>query len=297
MKNILLFLFVVVVGALFVECSEDGELTPTFIDRDRYNVSDFSSQEEMEIRNRFYEETGCFLVFNDSLAKREAVTPAGIYIFVDTIDLNYAASSRTQHKFDYTKLSTIEEKEAAADFLLNEVLTRMDTIYYPYSFFMVDSLIFTRYMVAGSMISYRDPIVMGSWVCYSTTIVACNGVFDMDAEERESYVREVQKGMVLGMYTQLDPLDYVEFYNYSADYYEDPYEYLVDENWEELGFIPNVWVNQEWYTQANDVPTYIWEIFSMTKEEFDKKYGQWSIVLNKRDAMVRILERHGIKVY
>ena len=120
MKNILLFLFVVVVGALFVECSEDGELTPTFIDRDRYNVSDFSSQEEMEIRNRFYEETGCFLVFNDSLAKREAVTPAGIYIFVDTIDLNYAASSRTQHKFDYTKLSTIEEKEAAADFLLNE---------------------------------------------------------------------------------------------------------------------------------------------------------------------------------
>ena len=43
--------------------------------------------------------------------------------------------------------------------------------------------------------------------------------------------------------------------------------------------------------------SYIWEIFSMTREEFDEKYGQWQIVLDKRDAMEKILEDHGIRVY
>lgn len=279
-------------------CSDDGELSPTHIDRNLYNVADFSSPEEMEVRNQFYEKTGCYIVFTDSLAKREAESPAGPYIFIDTIDLNYAASSRTGHVFDYTLLPTFEERKAAADFLADEVLPRLDAAYWPYSFFMVDSLKFTRRILDGQSNMLRPTVVMGSWVCYSTTIVACNGLFEMDATEREAYVREVQKGLVLGMYTQLDSVEYADFYAFSEDYYSNFGIYDQEyEDEEELGFLRGVWANQYWYGQENDVASYIWEIFSMTREEFDEKYGQWQIVLDKRDAMEKILEDHGIRVY
>lgn len=286
------------IGAFWAGCSDDGELNPTHIDRNRFNVADFSSPEEMEVRNHFHEKTGCYIVFTDSLAKRESVTPAGNYVFIDTLDLNYAASSRTQHVFDYTLLPTLAEREAAADFLADEVLPRIDSVWWPYSFFVVDSLKFTRRVLDGQSNEMRPTVVMGSWACYSTTIVGCNGLFEMDATEREACAREIQKGMVLGMYTELDSVDYADFYAFSTDYYANygqlDQEY-VDE--EELGFLPGVWVRAYWYGRENDVAAYIYEIFSMTKQEFDEKYGKWQIVLDKRDAMEKILEGHGIKVY
>ena len=302
MKNRLLFL-VITVGALFAGCSDDEEnLSPSNIDRNRYNVSDFCTPEEMEIRNEFYEKIGSYIVFNDSLTKREAVTPAGTYIFVDTIDLNYAASYRTQHEFYYTKLSTIDEKRAAADFLADEVLPRLDTAFYPYSFFVVDSLIMVRMQVDWQD-GPADPEALGSWVCYSTTIVGCNGLFEMDAAEREAQIREVQKGILINKYsTALDSINYLNFIAIS-----DPYRYIDEtwrdegkEKWEwafERGFLYGVWSTQAYRNWDTDVAAYIWEMFSMTREEFDEKYGQWDIILQRRDALVKDFSENNVRVY
>lgn len=305
MKNRLLFL-IITIGALIAGCSDDEKnLSPSNIDRDKYNVADFSSPEEMEIRNAFYEKIGSYIVFNDSLTKRVAESPAGTYVFVDTIDLNYAASYRTNHEFYYTKLFTIDEKRAAADFLADEVLPRLPQEFYPYSFFVVDSLIMNRYFLDvfsyGSMGSYIVD-TMGSWVCYSTTVVACNGLFEMDAAGREAHIRQVQKGILINTYnTLLDSVDYVDFiaindeYRYVKQVYE---EGETMQDWYlRHGFLFPVWSTQDPRIWSNDVAAYIWEMYDMTKEEFDEKYGQWEIILERRDALEKCLLRKNIRVY
>ena len=35
----------------------------------------------------------------------------------------------------------------------------------------------------------------------------------------------------------------------------------------------------------------------MTNEEFEQKYAKYPIVLQKQDALVRVLERLGVQVY
>ena len=304
MKNGLLFL-IITVGALFAGCSDDEEnLSPSNIDRDRYNAADFSSPEEMEIRNEFYEKIGCYIVFNDSLMKREAVTPAGTYVFVDTIDLNYAASYRTQHKFYYTKLSTIDEKRAAADFLADEVLPRLDPSFYPYSFFMVDSLVIDRQFLDGSM-SYRYVDTIGSWVCYSTTVVALNGLFETDAVGREAQIRDIQRGILISEFnTVLDSLDYVDFLKLSDEFrYADAGKAATEEGinmdvwYYTHGFLWSVWSTQAAQEWTNDISAYIWEMFAMTKEEFDEKWGTYPLILERRDALEAIFERNNVRVY
>ena len=295
-------LFLIIITGIFVGCSDDEGLVPSNIDRDRYNVADFSTQEEMDIRNSFYDKTGCYIVFNDSLAKREAITPAGVYTFVDTLDLNYAASYRTEHKFYYTLLPTVDERRVAADFLANEVLPRLDTVFYPYAFFMVDSLRISRHMQDGSMITMKPEETMGSWVCYSVTVVAYGG-FGMDVEGRKAQIREIQKGILINTYdTKLDSLDYLDFLSIA-----EPYRNIEETWWEEgetqeewsfeRGFLYGVWATQSYRLWNNDVAAYIWEIFSMTKDEFDKKYEEWPIILERRDAMVAILEKKNVSVY
>lgn len=304
MKNRLLFL-VITVGALFAGCSDDEEnLSPSNIDRNRYNVSDFCTPEEMEIRNEFYEKIGSYIVFNDSLTKREAVTPAGTYIFVDTIDLNYAASYRTQHEFYYTKLSTIDEKRAAADFLADEVLPRLDTAFYPYSFFVVDSLIMVRMQVDWQD-GLADPEALGSWVCYSTTVVALNGLFETDAAGREAQIRDIQRGILINEFnTVLDSLDYVDFLKLSDEFrYVSANEGAEEEGvnmdvWYYMhGFLWPVWSSQDPQNWTNDISAYIWEMFAMTKEEFDEKWGAYPLILERRDALVDIFERNNVRVY
>ena len=143
---------------------------------------------------------------------------------------------------------------------------------------------------------------MGSWVCYSVTVVAYDG-FGMDVEGRKAQIREIQKGILINTYdTKLDSLDYLDFLSIA-----EPYRNIEETWWEEgetqeewsfeRGFLYGVWATQSYRLWNNDVAAYIWEIFSMTKDEFDKKYEEWPIILERRDAMVAILEKKNVSVY
>ena len=44
---------------------------------------------------------------------------------------------------------------------------------------------------------------------------------------------------------------------------------------------------------------YVMEVFALTKEEFDEKYDKelYPLVHQKKEALVKIFERLGVKVY
>ena len=55
-------------------CSEREDETPSYVDRNMFNMPDYSSAEEMALREAFYEKTSCYLIFNDTLYDREVTT-------------------------------------------------------------------------------------------------------------------------------------------------------------------------------------------------------------------------------
>ena len=63
----------------FLGCSDNEEFTPTNTERNLFDLPDFSSEQEMEIRQRnFHASTGVYL-FNDSWGWQEVMTPQGTY--------------------------------------------------------------------------------------------------------------------------------------------------------------------------------------------------------------------------
>ena len=63
------------------------------------------------------------------------------------------------------------------------------------------------------------------------------------------------------------------------------------------GFLWPVWSSQDPQNWTNDISAYIWEMFAMTKEEFDEKWGAYPLILERRDALVDIFERNNVRVY
>ena len=56
---------------------------------------------------------------------------------------------------------------------------------------------------------------------------------------------------------------------------------------------------QDFWSKKYDLLAYVTEIYSLTEEEFDAKYDKekYPIVHQKKEALVKIFERNGVRVY
>ena len=288
MKNIILLCILMLA---FLGCSDNEEFTPTNTERNLFDLPDFSSEQEMEIRRNFHASTGVYLLFNDSLGWREVTTPQGTYTTCDILDLNYNITSKILHSFEFTYLKDIEEKKQAVNFLENEVLSMLPTSFYPQAILLVDDFLFSEYVF---FLGLQPAKITGAYPTYHATVVGCNGVLQMNESDRYSYKREILKGILMKSYALLEDKEYTDFYQYSDAYYGSYNPY--NEEVMELGFL-NVYNRFFYYEKENDIIGFIMETFSMTEKEFEEKYAAWPIVLQKQKALVKILERNGITVY
>lgn len=279
--------------AMLFGCAKEEDVTPSE-NRNLYDLPDFSSPEEMEIRKNFYKETGSFLLFNDSLGYSEKHTPQGSQQICEVLDLHYEITSNIKHVFNFTYLKESAKQQQAADWLAKEVLPMLPAVLRPAAILLTDDFLFQEYKF--SYISYKyellPPKIIGAYSTYNATIVGCNDIFEMASEEKQAYVRDIIKVILLRNASRLDDKEYAAFYQYSDAYYG-----TYDPNNESVGFLPEIGGQYNCSKKSVDLQSYIQEIFSMTEEEFTEKYASWDLVLKKRDALVKILEKHGVKVY
>ena len=134
----------ILVAIMLYACGASEDVTPSGLDQNMFSSSDFSSPEEMTIRQNFRDETGIYLIFNDSLCWREVKTPQGIYRRCEMLNLNYELSAMLSDTFRYTLLDDIQVKQRMADFLKVEILPMLPKVMYPYSFFVVDEFYFSE---------------------------------------------------------------------------------------------------------------------------------------------------------
>ena len=77
MKNRCLWILLLL-GTCAYACSNE-DVNPSGEEQNMFASPDFSTEEEMAIRDNFFEKTGIYLIFNDSLSWREVETPSGIW--------------------------------------------------------------------------------------------------------------------------------------------------------------------------------------------------------------------------
>ena len=288
MKN--RYLWGLLLAGMLFACSEEEDVSPSGLERNIFASADFSSAEEMAIREDFLEQTGVYIVFNDSLCWRESETPQGAYLQCEMLLEDYELTGYSSHEYEYTLLTDLQTKEEMAHVLANEVLPMLPDSLYPYAIFVADDFNF-----GFNPGWFADPMTpTGSWYFFKALVVGTNDFFEMSEADCDQYKRQILGGILIKTCTHLDESVFDDFFAVCADLYGEYHDYTTAVM--ELGWL-DVYSMFNYYEREEDLAGYIMEIFNLSKEDFEEKYADYPIVLEKKDILVQELEEIGITVY
>lgn len=146
---------------------------------------------------------------------------------------------------------------------------------------------------------YDPEVEQSAYAGYNASLVAYKHFYDMDEAAQYAYSRSVIAILMTKNYTQVKDSEYNDFYQYSQEQYGIYPDY--EDTPLEVGFLETFrydWV-RSFYDKKYDLLAYVMEVFALTKEEFDEKYDKelYPLVHQKKEALVKIFERLGVKVY
>ena len=308
MKNKAIY-FLIALAGLLGACSNDEDTTPTDLESvNKFAPADGDNSAEATLRRNFYKETGCYLLFNDTLSVTKTGEDAyGKPIYkVETIDLPFSfigeSTSDYTYTYDYIKDETVREK--AADFVKTKLLARLGKLA-PYSVLLVNSISVWQ-TVDGSLElldpdewPYEDPhpdYYLGSR-CYAFSLqdgeaFDDEGFFD-SVVSQILYDRIHSKGDAFlsdftGLVSKYESMT-------SADKEEIGQEYGKNLDWaHSLGFLKDSY----YYTvsQTDDLKSYIDAICTTTVEDFEKQYGKYPICVERFKVLRNKVLEMGVKL-
>lgn len=302
-----LYICMLFLAGCLCSCQEEdlnlGELDNAFL------PSPDATDEISELRREFYEATGVYLLFNDTLRHEYGGVDAYGNPYYDTelltLGWNFISSSSNPTRYVYEYLETDEQKRTAAQWL-QEYLVPYLANALPYSLLVVNNI--DHYVVDGNQYEYESsPLSASDFRCMALNV---SGLWDSD--DLQSYAQEFCYEFVFFSWGA-DPWDYdyneiaYEFYNYSSwDYEYDKADYMIPYGIGEeydaqyitrfyrYGFLVNT-SEEEMPDYKSDAISYIKACLTMTDEEFREKYGAYEAVMEKYEIIKPLVDESGIK--
>lgn len=313
MKRIL---YICLFTLVAVACRKEDEPAPSTNWVNDFDVPENATDAESVLRREFLSETGCYLLFNDTIHKelvRYNDDGEAIYS-IETIDLSYSISSAGRNKQSFTYLSSIEQKKEAVKFVKANLLALMSEDVYPYSVLLVDSIFSTSFHYEqGSDESgiYGDRTFVRYYSGERCLAVSTGDIGQMD----KTMLKEAVKGIFTGMIRNQLTINN-EFNSSYYSYYENLYglyrgdllyeygEYIEDWDYTEdvrsFGFLSGEIEWNDYYetylltspTKDEDLTDYLDALFG-NEEEFLNENEDFLIVIEKYGIMKRIVEEMG----
>lgn len=306
-----IFIYTIALAACLCACQKEDELTPSGTPNS-FAAPSGASDEEAKLREEFHKNTGCHLLFNDTLRHEyKGLDGNGNpYYETEMLGLEYVLTgvSYTRFKFDYVQ--TLEQKRQATDFLQNDLLPYIKDIM-PYSLMVanrIDEYGLSMSEDAGGYEYVGSPLTYNNLRCLALNI---GKLWELPTGERKSYAQEICCEMIFASWGGDPTLNYtdekskakaffeVSNYNYRAPkmsynwmtgqfFYKNPLEY---------GFLEDL--DADYFPDTKeDAVAYIKACLSMTEEEFFEKYGaadMYGYTRKKYDAIKPLLDETGIK--
>lgn len=290
-----IFIWMILAGCLF-SCEKE-KLTPSEA-RNPFAPDPEATDATSKLRRDFYEKTGCFLLFNDTLRHEYKGLNASGEPYYDTEllamdwDLGAVKSGHTL-RFEYLNQ---EQQQKAYDFLVNDLYDVIKTM--PYSILVVNKMeLSVEDFYTGERTWVPQTFDMNS----RCLAIAIEGLFG-DVEPME-FAQDLCCAIIFGSFggsetnywegseaieflnVNLWDYDYPKFW-YGVTTLEDlyPYGFIADTNGDNLP------------TAVQDACAYIKAILFMTDQEFREKYGMYYQVMQKYEIMKPLAEKKAEKL-
>lgn len=262
------------------------------------------------LRREFYEATGSYLIFNDTLRHEYQGLDAygNPYYETELLAMEWNLDGGTvNYTFTYDYITDIGQQEEIADFIINNL--------YPYAQSIMPIAILAVNNIDQYNTYYYPPEYLDSPLTYSNdrcTAINFSGL--QTAEDFNVYAQEICAELLLGIWGG-DPTWYYSggdvegfFFDVGLRYHEhDKHRHNIEYTSEfsgteeeyfttrlyNIGFIIDT---DETYlpTPKEDIVSYIQACLTMTDEEFRAKYAGYDYVIAKYEFLKPLIEETGI---
>lgn len=282
MKKIHILLAMLMTSAMgLTSCSDDEDTTPSFADINGFAPAADDNSATAQLQREFYNETGVYLLFNDTLTAENGAKP-------ELLDLGWTLSDLYGYNYSYKYITDIEAQRQAAEVVKTHVVDRLGDAK-PFSILLADDV---SYLYNG--MARHSTMVLGTR-CYAFNLDDGHALDDPDAFFGDLFISMVQ-GILEKYTTELQP-----FYDISAEYYGEYIDEfgLSDPTEEELWDYGFFEYNDMWgyfYYESSDLKLWVNKVISMSRAEFEATYGSSATMMNKYEALVSVIKKIGIKL-
>jgi len=274
-------------------CAKEDALTPDFSNpSDNFAPKADDQSPEAQLRRQFFSQTGCYLLFNDTIQHNLLGTDINGQprYFTETVDLTYAVgqSASIMMKYSYTYLQTMEQKQQLTDFLQQYVLPHLTRKLRPYSWLLCS--IINSYKDSYS--SPSQPYAASNQRC---VVVAGNYILQRERTDAQKtqYAKRILNAIV-GQLASNQSSAFEEFFQYSADYYDKNYSALgfsgtpSTAELYQLGFLSSTAISS-FPSMTTDLSTYALMVIQYSDEELAAMYANYPIILKKASVVRMVL--------
>ncbi len=302
MKKTLLYIMAwAVTASVFTACSNEEDTTPSHKELTGFFPADDDNSEEAQLRRKFKDETGSYLLFTDTLSKKQVSTDAfGKPVYdIELVDVTYSmvGSNDNSYKCTYKYITDINRKKKAAEVFTEKMGKRLGKLS-PFSVLLVDSISQWTLNDSYEYVLYKKnphPTIKVNTRCFAISI---NGD---DAFEQDDYFDSMFESILLNsLKSQSDKLEaywapvkeMIGTYKTTLGY-EQVYD---DDIARSVGFLYD-W--NKWFfctTTENDLKAYISAVCTYSAEDFEAEYADYPVCIQRFYALRTYLEAQGVKL-
>lgn len=265
------------------------------LEADFRNPSDFfmpagdDQSEEAQLRRQFFNETGCYLLFNDTIQKEYLGTDingAPVYS-IETVDLTYSVgmSAYISTHYSYSYLSTWEQRRQVVSFLSDFVLPHLTGALKPYSWFVCNQI---------NSWTNENQNITHPFAALNQRCIAISGNYIIQQQrtdaQKQNYAQRILN-VIIGQLATNKSEAFAEFYTFSADYYNRDYSamgYVSKPGTADLyalGFLSSTGFSN-FPSATVDLSSYALLVVQYDENQLATMYGSYPLILQKA-AIVR----------
>ena len=276
-----------------ISCGGEDALEADYINpSDHFQPTADDNSEEAQLRRQFFDETGCYLLFNDTIQHELLGTDINgeERYFTETVDLTYSVglSAYISTHYAFTLLETIEQKRQVVEFLREYILPHLRGTLRPYSWLACDVI---------STWNDNNPSITKPYAASNQRCIAIATNYLIQRErtdtQKQQYAQRILN-VTLGQLATNHSDAFTDFYTYCDTYYGRDYAsmgYADKPNTHQLrtiGFLSST--NSATFPSASsDLLSYTQLVVQNSDEQLQSTYANYPIVLQKVAAVRRVL--------
>ncbi|MCM1331324.1 MAG: hypothetical protein NC248_01805 [Bacteroides sp.] len=285
----------------FSSCSDEEKLTPGENFNVGFIIDPADKSPEATIRRNFYENTGIFLLFNDTV--RVYTDEYGVNR-IETIDFGWNITVDGETEYSYDLLTTIEEKQKMTEIINRYFIPYINVEngqFKPFSVLLCSNLIMPD--------RYGDPApasFINSWRCFGINIDTWAETED-DVDAKSAGLSLLQS-LVETKLNEYSP-ELSEFFavcdtEYEAGYISKVYPEWMDEQDIEIvyesGFLkyyPDYYDEpdyDEFPSERSDLKSFMDALFSGDETGFREKWNEYPKIIQKYELLKTAIENLGV---